>query len=125
PILAGTVLVDGSAATPTSVARSRADGIATVFQETHLSPHLTVAENVMIGHEVRRWYGIDWRRTRERASAALATLGIEDIDPRVPLSALSPATKQLVAVARAIVLEPRVLVLDEPTSSLDADEAAR
>jgi len=125
PILAGTVLVDGAAATPTSVARSRADGIATVFQETHLSPHLTVAENVMIGHEVRRWYGIDWRRTRERASAALATLGIEDIDPRVPLSALSPATKQLVAVARAIVLEPRVLVLDEPTSSLDADEAAR
>ena len=48
----------GEATTPTSVARSRADGIATVFQETHLSPHLTVAENVMIGHEVRRWVGI-------------------------------------------------------------------
>ncbi|MEL7975689.1 sugar ABC transporter ATP-binding protein [Isoptericola sp. F-RaC21] len=125
PILAGTVVVDGAPTTPTSVARSRADGIATVFQETHLSPHLTVAENVMIGHEVRGRLGIDWGRTRERASAALAALGIEDIDPRAPLSALSPATKQLVAVARAIVLEPRVLVLDEPTSSLDADEAAR
>ncbi|MFC7878766.1 sugar ABC transporter ATP-binding protein [Isoptericola sp. NPDC057391] len=125
PILAGTVVVDGAPTTPTSVARSRADGIATVFQETHLSPHLTVAENVMIGHEVRGWFGIDWGRTRARASAALATLGIEDIDPRAPLSVLSPATKQLVAVARAIVLEPRVLVLDEPTSSLDADEAAR
>lgn len=125
PILAGTVVVDGAASPPTSVAQSRADGIATVFQETHLSPHLTVAENVMIGHEVRGWFGIDWARTRARASAALAALGIEDIDPRAPLSALSPATKQLVAVARAIVLEPRVLVLDEPTSSLDADEAAR
>jgi len=125
PILAGTVVVDGAPTTPTSVAQSRADGIATVFQETHLSPHLTVAENVMIGHEVRGWFGIDWGRTRARASAALATLGIEDIDPRAPLSTLSPATKQLVAVARAIVLEPRVLVLDEPTSSLDADEAAR
>ncbi|MFE5311192.1 sugar ABC transporter ATP-binding protein [Isoptericola sp. NPDC056605] len=125
PILAGTVVVDGVATPPTSVAQSRADGIATVFQETHLSPHLTVAENVMIGHEVRGWFGIDWGRTRARAAAALAALGIEDIDPRAPLSALSPATKQLVAVARAIVLEPRVLVLDEPTSSLDADEAAR
>ncbi|MFD6178400.1 MULTISPECIES: sugar ABC transporter ATP-binding protein [unclassified Isoptericola] len=125
PFLAGSVLVDGVPTTPTSVARSRADGIATVFQETHLSPHLTVAENVMIGHEVRRWSGIDWGRTRRRASEALAALGIEDIDPRAPLSSLSPATKQLVAVARAIVLEPRVLVLDEPTSSLDEDEAAR
>ncbi|GAB3097108.1 sugar ABC transporter ATP-binding protein [Isoptericola nanjingensis] len=125
PILAGTVVVDGVESPPTGVAQSRADGIATVFQETHLSPHLTVAENVMIGHEVRGWLGIDWGRTRARASAALAALGIEDIDPRAPLSALSPATKQLVAVARAIVLDPRVLVLDEPTSSLDAEEAAR
>ncbi|CAM3462477.1 sugar ABC transporter ATP-binding protein [Isoptericola cucumis] len=125
PIVSGDVLVDGAARTPTSVAQSRAEGIATVFQESHLSPHLTVAENVMIGHEVRRWFGIDWAANRERASAALATLGIEDVDPRTPLAALSPATKQLVAVARAIVLEPRVLVLDEPTSSLDAAEAAR
>ncbi|MCA5892523.1 sugar ABC transporter ATP-binding protein [Isoptericola sp. NEAU-Y5] len=125
PILAGDVLVDGAPRTPESVARSRAEGIATVFQESHLSPHLTVAENVMIGHEVRRWFGIDWSSTRERASAALAALGLEDVDPRAPLEDLSPATKQLVAVARAIVLEPRVLVLDEPTSSLDAAEASR
>lgn len=125
PILAGEVLVGGEPRTPTSVARSRAEGIATVFQESHLSPHLTVAENVMLGHEVRGWFGIDWARTRRRASAALATLGLEDLDPRAPLDALSPATKQLVAVARAIVLGPRVLVLDEPTSSLDAAEAAR
>jgi simple sugar transport system ATP-binding protein len=125
PILSGEVLVDGVPRTPTSVARSRAEGIATVFQESHLSPHLTVAENVMIGHEVRGRFGIDWARTRRRASAALATLGIEDVDPRTPLEALSSATKQLVAVARAIVLEPRVLVLDEPTSSLDGAEAAR
>ncbi|MEN5074382.1 sugar ABC transporter ATP-binding protein [Isoptericola cucumis] len=125
PIVSGDVLVDGAPRTPTSVARSRAEGIATVFQESHLSPHLTVAENVMIGHEVRGRFGIDWAGNRRRATAALATLGIEDVDPRAPLEALSPATKQLVAVARAIVLEPRVLVLDEPTSSLDAAEAAR
>ncbi|WP_278236651.1 sugar ABC transporter ATP-binding protein [Isoptericola sp. AK164] len=125
PIVAGTVLVGGEPLTPTSVADSRAEGIATVFQESHLSPQLSVAENIMIGHEVRGRFGISWSRSRERASAALATLGIEDVDPRTPLEALSPATKQLVAVARAIVLEPRVLVLDEPTSSLDEAEAAR
>ncbi|GAA1973628.1 sugar ABC transporter ATP-binding protein [Isoptericola halotolerans] len=125
PILAGTVLVDGLPRTPTSVARSRAEGIATVFQESHLSPHLSVAENIMIGHEVRGRFGISWARSRKQAEAALATVGIEDVDPRAPLAALSPATKQLVAVARAIVLEPRVLVLDEPTSSLDESEATR
>lgn len=125
PIVAGTVLMDGVPLTPTSVARSRAEGIATVFQESHLSPHLSVAENIMIGHEVRSRWGIRWARSRERAAAALATLGIEDVDLRTPLEALPPATKQLVAVARAIVLEPRVLVLDEPTSSLDEGEAAR
>ncbi|MCK0118857.1 sugar ABC transporter ATP-binding protein [Isoptericola sp. S6320L] len=125
PIVAGRILVDGVPLTPTGVARSRAEGIATVFQESHLSPHLSVAENIMIGHEVRGRFGIRWARCRERAAAALATLGIEDVDLRTPLEALSPATKQLVAVARAIVLEPRVLVLDEPTSSLDEAEAAQ
>ncbi|WP_418277730.1 sugar ABC transporter ATP-binding protein [Isoptericola jiangsuensis] len=125
PILAGSVLVDGVERPPTSVARSRAEGIATVFQESHLSPHLSVAENIMIGHEVRGRLGIRWAKNRERASAALATLGIDDLDPRTPLGELSPATKQLVAVARAIVLDPRVLVLDEPTSSLDEAEAAQ
>jgi monosaccharide-transporting ATPase len=125
PIQAGTVLVDGVPRPPTSVARSRAEGIATVFQESHLSPHLSVAENIMIGHEVRGRFGIRWARNRERAAAALATLGIEDVDPRAPLASLPPAAKQLVAVARAIVLQPRVLVLDEPTSSLDEAEADR
>ncbi|WP_402461532.1 sugar ABC transporter ATP-binding protein [Isoptericola aurantiacus] len=125
PIVAGEILLDGAPLTSASVARSRAEGIATVFQESHLSPHLSVAENIMIGHEERGRFGIRWARNRERASTALATLGIEDVDPRTPVEELSPATKQLVAVARAIVLEPRVLVLDEPTSSLDEAEAAR
>jgi simple sugar transport system ATP-binding protein len=125
PVVAGRVLVDGVARNLTSVAQSRAEGIATVFQQSHLSPQLSVAENIMIGHEVRGGFGIKWAQNRARASAALAALGIEDVDPRTPLEALSPATKQLVAVARAIVLEPKVLVLDEPTSSLDGAEAAR
>jgi simple sugar transport system ATP-binding protein len=122
PILSGEVRIEGEERMPAGVARSRAEGIATVFQETHLSPHLTVTENVMIGNEVRGKFGIDWKANRARAAEVLARLGLDDLDPRSPLSALSPAVKQLVAVARALVVEPRVLVLDEPTSSLDAAE---
>src|SRR5690625_420086 len=79
----------------------------------------------MLGHEIRGLLGIDWVRTRQRAGSVLADLGIDDLDPRLPLSGLSPASQQLVSIARAMVSAPRVLVLDEPTSSLEAGETAR
>lgn len=125
PIRAGVVRIDGEEWTPTGVAHARASGIATVFQETHLQPHLSVAENILLGNDARGLFGIDRRRNRERALDVLAKLGLTGVDPAIKLSRLSPADKQLVAVARALVLEPRVLILDEPTSSLDAAEAHR
>ncbi|MBT2483659.1 MULTISPECIES: sugar ABC transporter ATP-binding protein [unclassified Microbacterium] len=121
---AGVVRVAGEERSFAGVAESRAAGIATVFQEAQLSPNLNVAENVMLGRERRGFFGIDWRRTWADAAEALAWLGLDDLDPRTPLSLLSPAQKQLVALARAVVDEPKVLVLDEPTSSLDQAEVA-
>ncbi|WP_105567008.1 sugar ABC transporter ATP-binding protein [Microbacterium halophytorum] len=125
PMSAGTVRLGGEPWVPAGVAQSRADGIATVFQESHLLPHLTVTENIVLGDEARGAFGIDWKRNRARARDVLAKLGLDDVDPSTRLARLSPAVKQLVAVARALVLDPRVLILDEPTSSLDAAEARR
>ncbi len=98
-------------------------GISTVYQEINLLPNLTVAENILLGREPRRWGGIDVRTMREAAREIMAGLGL-DIDPASLLGAHSVAVQQLVAIARAISAEVRVLVLDEPTSSLDLAEVA-
>ncbi|MHC9044687.1 sugar ABC transporter ATP-binding protein [Microbacterium saperdae] len=120
--VAGTVVVAGEERRFSGVADARAAGIATVFQETQLGPTLSVAENVMLGRERRGRFGIDWKRTRADAADALSRLGLDDMDPRTPMGMLSPAQKQLVALARSMVDDPRILVLDEPTSSLDRPE---
>ncbi|MCR2810976.1 MULTISPECIES: sugar ABC transporter ATP-binding protein [unclassified Microbacterium] len=98
-------------------------GISTVYQEIDLLPNLTVAENICLGREPRRFGALDWAAMRTRARDVLADLGL-DIDPASILATHSLAVQQLVAIARAISADVRVLVLDEPTSSLDADEVA-
>jgi ABC-type sugar transport system ATPase subunit len=97
-------------------------GIAMVTQETTLAPDLTVAENVFLGHRMVARRGlIDWRGTRRRAREALAVLGL-DLDPSLPVRRLRPDQQQMVEIARALSIEARVLILDEPTSSLTDDE---
>ena len=98
-------------------------GIRAVYQEIDLVPNISVAENIALGCEPRRWGMIDWARMRHDAHAVLADLGLE-IDPASILGRHSLAVQQLVAIARAISTDVRVLVLDEPTSSLDQDECA-
>ncbi|WP_433499418.1 sugar ABC transporter ATP-binding protein [Sphaerimonospora sp. CA-214678] len=99
-------------------------GISTVYQEVNLCTNLSVAENIFIGREPRRLGRIQWRRMRQRAAELLARLEI-DIDVAAPLSSYSLAIQQMVAIARALDIEARVLILDEPTSSLDAGEVAQ
>lgn len=123
PLDAGTIRLDGELLHLSSPRDAQRHGIRTVYQELDLLPNLSVAENIMLGREPRRLGGIDWKRMRHEASEALLDLGL-DIDPVSPLSSHSLAVQQLIAIARAISSEVRVLVLDEPTSSLDADEVA-
>lgn len=124
PIDAGTIVVDGEDRVFSSTADAQAAGISTVYQEVNLCQNLSVGENVMLGHEVRRRGGIDWNATHAEAARHLANLGL-GIDARTPLASHSIAIQQLVAISRAMVTDSRVLVLDEPTSSLDRGEVER
>ena len=94
-----------------------------MYQEVNLLGNLTVAENVLLGREPRRFGGINWRAMRRRAAEILEGLSL-DVDPNSLLNSHSLAVQQLVAIARAIDIKAKVLILDEPTSSLDLEEVA-
>ncbi|MDR1077999.1 MAG: sugar ABC transporter ATP-binding protein [Propionibacteriaceae bacterium] len=98
-------------------------GISTVYQEVNLCPNLTVAENLFVGRQPRRLGLIDWRAMNRRARAIMAGIGV-DIDVAKPLEVYSIAVQQMVAIGRAIDISSQVLVLDEPTSSLNEQEVA-
>ncbi len=95
--------------------------VSTVFQEVNLCTNLSVAENLFLGREPRRYGRIQWRTMRRRATEVLARVDL-DIRPTSPLSEHSLAVQQMVAIARAIDISADVLILDEPTSSLDRGE---
>ncbi|PFG29136.1 sugar ABC transporter ATP-binding protein [Paramicrobacterium agarici] len=117
----GTTLLEGRAVSFASTAAAQDAGISTVYQEVNLLPNLTVAENIVLGREPRKAGRIDWSALRSQAADVLARMGIS-IDPGSLLSSHSLAVQQLVAIARATSINARVLILDEPTSSLDNDE---
>jgi len=118
---AGTITVAGEPRVFHGTADAQGAGISTVYQEVNLCVNLSVGENVMLGHELRRAGRIDWRATHRAAAAHLDNLGVE-LDTRTALGTHSIAVQQLVAISRAMVTDAKVLVLDEPTSSLDRGE---
>ena len=120
---AGTLILDGEARAFHSPHDAQDAGISTVYQEIDLLPNLSVAENILLGREPRRLGMIDTAKMRQQAREILHDLGL-DLDPVAPLGTHSLAIQQLVAIARAISRDLKVLVLDEPTSSLDLDEVA-
>jgi galactofuranose transport system ATP-binding protein len=120
----GVITIDGEQHEFHSPAASQAAGISTVYQEVNLVPNLTVAENMLLGREPRRFGSINVREMNRRARRTLLHLGI-DVDPRTVLDEHPIAVQQLVAIARAVDVEAKVLILDEPTSSLDADEVEK
>jgi galactofuranose transport system ATP-binding protein len=121
----GSITLSGARIAPGSTREAQQLGISTVYQEVNLCPNLSVAENVFAGRQpMKPWTrggGIDWKTLNARAKTLLAGLDV-DIDVRRELGSFSVAIQQMVAIARAIDISARVLILDEPTSSLDSDE---
>ncbi len=124
---AGELRMDGAALRLPSPQVARARGIAVVFQELSLCPNLSVGENVMMTTLAARHAlsPLDRAGAAQRARSLLARLGMPEIDPAMPVRSLSVAQMQLVEIARAISLEARVLVLDEPNSALSPRESER
>ena len=119
----GTLVLEERAVSFDTPAEAQAAGVCAVHQEIHLLGLRTVAENIFLGREPRRWGLVHWSRMNADADALLAGLGV-DIDPRATLGTLSIARQQMVAIARGVSLGAKVLVLDEPTSSLSEREVA-
>jgi len=117
----GSIVLGGRPVAPRSTQEAQDIGISTVYQEVNLCPNLSVAENIFIGRYPRRFGMIDWRRMQREARDLLARLRV-DIDVSQPLASYSLAIQQMVAIARALGISARVLILDEPTSSLDEAE---
>jgi len=121
---AGTVRLAGRPIAPRSPMDAEALGISTVYQEVNLIPHLSVAENLCLGRQPMRFGAIRWGVMARDAEAAMARLGLS-IDVSREVAGYSIAIQQMVAIARALNVSARLLILDEPTSSLDESEVAQ
>lgn len=118
---AGTIVFDGKEITPTSPQDAFDMGISTVYQEINLCPNLTVAENIFVGRQPMKRGSIDWKEINRRAKELMSRFHV-DIDVTRPLSSYSTAIQQMVSIARAVDIDAKILILDEPTSSLDDNE---
>jgi simple sugar transport system ATP-binding protein len=118
---AGRVTLAGQPVTINSPLQAQQAGVSTVYQEVNLAPNLSVAENIFIGREPRRAGTINWRQMRRRATELMTRLDLK-IDVTAPVGSYSLAVQQLVAIVRAVDIQAKVLILDEPTSSLDRGE---
>ena len=114
----GQMWLDGKPYNPRNPLDARRAGVAMIYQELSLARHLTVAENILLGVEPGPGPMMDWTRARQTAADALRQLGRPDIPIDAPVGKLSIAAQQLVEIGRAVAVGCRVLVLDEPTSSL-------
>ncbi|MBK8025902.1 MAG: sugar ABC transporter ATP-binding protein [Chloroflexi bacterium] len=125
----GEIRLDGKPVHLTNPREAQAVGIATIYQELSLYPELTVAENIFMGHAPRRQLGpmkvINWAEMSSRAKEILASLNIHDLDVRRKVGSLSVGNRQRVEIAKALSINARILIMDEPTAALTEADVIR
>jgi monosaccharide-transporting ATPase len=120
----GSILFNGVQWTAASPQQAQRAGISTIFQEINLIGYRSVAENIFLGREPKRRFGLlDWKKMNEESAALLKRFDVK-VDVREPLENFSTAIQQMVAIARAVSFDARLVIMDEPTSSLDEAEVA-
>jgi simple sugar transport system ATP-binding protein len=120
----GEITLEGRLILARSPQHAQELGISTVYQEVNLCPNLSVAENIYLGREPRGLFGINWRLMNAQAAQALQRMDVH-IDVTQRLDAYPIAIQQMAAIARALSVQAKVLILDEPTSSLDVNEVEK
>src|SRR5438046_2657868 len=115
---AGSIELEGEPFVPENPLHAARGGIAMIYQELNLAPHLSVAENILLGAEPARFGWVRTKRERELAGQALAELHHENIALDAPVNTRTIAEQQVIEIARALAGNPKVLIMDEPTSSL-------
>jgi ribose transport system ATP-binding protein len=121
----GTMHLEGEGYSPSSPLESRRTGISVIYQELNLAPHLSVEENIMLGREWSRWGFLERRKMRDKVREALSLVHHTEIPLDMPVRQLGMAARQIVEIARALLEKAKILVMDEPTSSLSGEDSQR
>ena len=121
----GTMELDGSPYWPNDPLVARRLGIAFIHQELSLAPHLSVAENILMGTEDSRFGWLDRRKIVQKAQSVLSNFDHPEIRPEIPVGQLPPAAQQVVEICRAVAANAEIILMDEPTSSLQRDDVTR
>lgn len=118
----GEILYNGKTCKYTGVKDSEHDGIVIIHQELALSPYLSIGENIFMGNEIAKYGVIDWHEVRTKTKELLAKVGLDE-DPDTIVNTLGVGKQQLIEIAKALSKDVKLLILDEPTASLNEDDS--
>jgi putative multiple sugar transport system ATP-binding protein len=121
---AGDIVYENEVRKFSNISDSEAEGIVIIHQELALSPHLSIAENIFLGNEIKNVFGlINWNKTYQEASSLMARVGLKE-DPNLPIKDVGVGKQQLVEIAKALSKRVKLLILDEPTAALNDEDSA-